>query len=448
MHVDLRQAKARHRSIGRVPRTLLAVVTAALAALPLIAAAPAPASQILVLDDAGRTHVVRDTLPPLPPPEPAPPAAAAPTSTPAVRAARVQATLATEIRRLRAAAAIPPDVATADAALYHDAHRMAKHLKGRRRAEIAGVLKTFNEMAADGLVTAARLPLVMLTLRRNVQWWQKGPLLTYGRRIRFAHSRLVWQSYPGQGIQVQWLGTFARANQLYLAGGFDDELRALLDEIVANAVPRAGGIAWEYLFTFGGGRPPWASGLAQATAIQALSRGAVRLRDSDYFTSARAALGIFTEPPPAGVRVATRAGAHYLAYSYAPGQFVFNAFFQAVVGLHDFAALANDPRARGLYLAGVREAAVEVRIADAGSWSLYSPGVASDIGYHKVLRDFARGLCRRLEVDRERAAIARREVHGDDATLESFRSYPDPDPFCVATRNLTRELYSRLGLFG
>ena len=213
-------------------------------------------------------------------------------------------------------------------------------------------------------------------------------------------------------------------------------------------MPRAGGIAWEYLFTFDGGRPPWASGLAQSTAIQALSRGAVRLKHPEYFTAARSALSLFEAPPPTGVRVKTAAGAHYLAYSFAPGQRIFNAFFQAVVGLHDFAALANDARARALYLTGVRQAAVEVRLADAGSWSLYSPGVASDIGYHRVLRDFARALCQRLEVDRERAVTFLRATTRPDAVLTSVRDQPDPAPFCIATHNLTRELYSRLGLFG
>ena len=65
----------------------------------------------------------------------------------------------------------------------------------------------------------------MLTVRRNQDWWQNGPLLAYGKRVRFSGSRLTWQYYPGQGIQIQWLGTFARMNNLFLAGGHDPELR-------------------------------------------------------------------------------------------------------------------------------------------------------------------------------------------------------------------------------
>ncbi len=41
-------------------------------------------------------------------------------------------------------------------------------------------------------------------------------------------------------------------------------------------------IAWEYMFHFGGGAPPWISGMAEATAIQALARAAVLLEEPAY----------------------------------------------------------------------------------------------------------------------------------------------------------------------
>ncbi len=238
-------------------------------------------------------------------------------------------------------------------------------------------------------------------------------------------------------------------NQLFLAKGYDSELRAMASEIESYAVQRAGGIAWEYQFVFGGGRPPWVSGLAQGTGIQALSRAAVRLKDTHWFDVARSALGIYRTPPPSGVRELTSQGAHYLAYSYAPGQRIYNAFLQSVIGLHDFAALANDPLGRRLYLDGERRARVEVRQADTGSWSLYQPGVQSDIGYHKVLRDFTRGLCSRLNVDRERAAIRLRERTGDPgAVLGAFASYPESEPFCISQQHFNHYLYARLKALG
>ena len=109
MHGDLRRPEARHRSIGMVPRTLLAIVAPALAAVVLMPAASAPASQILVLDDAGHLRVERDRLPSLPPAEPAQPPA--PLEPRPARAALRRATIPSEIKRLRAAAAIAPAAA-------------------------------------------------------------------------------------------------------------------------------------------------------------------------------------------------------------------------------------------------------------------------------------------------------------------------------------------------
>jgi hypothetical protein len=286
-------------------------------------------------------------------------------------------------------------------------------------------------------------------VRRNAQWWGSGSPLAYGRRIRFQGSRLIWQSYPGQGVQIQWLGTFGRMNQLFHARGYDTELAAMAREIEAFAADRAGGKAWEYQFAFSGGRPPWVSGLSQGTAISALSRAAVRLKDPRWFKVARSALGVFRAPPPSGVRIGAREGAHYLAYSQAPSLRIYNAFLQSVIGLHDFATLANDPQGRRLYLEGVRRARVEIRWADTGSWSLYRPGVPSSIEYHKVLRDFSRGLCARMNMDRQRAVLALRARVGDPAAvLRAYDRHPDGAPFCVAQQNFNRYLYARLKALG
>jgi len=49
-------------------------------------------------------------------------------------------------------------------------------------------------------------------------------------------------------------------------------------------------VAWEYMFHFGGGAPPWISGMADATGIQALGRAADLLDRPDYLKTARRAV--------------------------------------------------------------------------------------------------------------------------------------------------------------
>ena len=95
-----------------------------------------------------------------------------------------------------------------------------------------------------------------------------------------------------------------------------EELRALLDRMVALASERGGFTAWEYFFAFGGGTPPWISGLAQGTAIQALTRGSQLLADPKYLAVARRGLGAFAahaaDRRPRAVDVRDRAALPHL----------------------------------------------------------------------------------------------------------------------------------------
>jgi hypothetical protein len=368
-----------------------------LALLLALALAPiASASPLLTLRHDGGTFTREDRF--LAPDAglPRPGASPRPPRVASVRAAAAKPTVRSELARMLAASEIDQPTYDRFSATYGDALALRKKLKGTRRAAMSAVLRNTEEVAASGQFNASRLPALFETVARNRQWWSNGPLLRYGQRVSFQGSRLVWQYYTGEGLQIQWLGTFGKANGLWQGGIYDDGLRALLDEALGLAAQRAGGIAWEYLFRFDGGHPPWVSGLAQGTALQAYSRAAVRLNEPRFFQVARSGLGIFREAPPSGVRVATPAGAHYLIYSFAPGMRVLNAFTQALNGLNDFAVLANDAEGRALFSAGEAQLRTELPAYDTGAWSRYSLHREADLSYHKLARDFLRNLCTRL----------------------------------------------------
>ena len=216
----------------------------------------------------------------------------------------------------RAAAAHGPSVSGALSALEqsgaiteavylkdYSAYTAAKHslgkLSGTRRTELGAVLANVQAIAAAGEFTPTRLPALFLTLERNRSWWTSEPLLSNGERVSFPPSHIVWEYYPGQGIEIQWLATFGEANGYYLSGRENSNLRQLLSEVIPLASDRAGGIAWEYMFRFDGGLPPWTSGLSQGTALQVLARAYSRLKEAPDLTAAQQALGIFETPPPA-----------------------------------------------------------------------------------------------------------------------------------------------------
>jgi hypothetical protein len=309
-------------------------------------------------------------------------------------------TVASELKRLAAEGAVAPEIAAAHRATYDDARAKVKRLQGARKLELGGVVRDLEDMAARDQLQPSRLAPLFVTLRRNVEWWSAQPLLRAGQRVGFADSQLVFQFYPGHGIQIQWLGTFGKLNG-YWSGGrrFDARAGALLDEILSLATDRAGGLAWEYLFPFSGQRPPWVSSLAQGTGLQAMARSATRLnRQAEVFPIALRGLTIFQTSPPDGVRIDFGPGAHYLQYSGLPRLRVLNGFIQSLVGLYDFATLTGDPTALSLFQAGDLAGRAEVPTFDTGAWSLYSRGSItreSDLGYHKLLRDFLVQLCRR-----------------------------------------------------
>jgi hypothetical protein len=278
---------------------------------------------------------------------------------------------------------------------YREAKRAYRALTGTRRVEMRAVLRNLQAIARAGDLTASRLEPLFLILDRNREWWTTGPLIPSGRRVTFEGTQLILQYYRGQGLQIQPLANFGRANALWRAER-ERNLRRLLDELVAVGAERGGAVAWEYYFNFGGGSPPWTSGLSQGTAVQALARGADLLAEPAYRDVATRALGIFEQSPPTGVRVPTDAGSHYLIYSFAPRLRVLNGFLQSVIGLYDFSQLTGDARARGLFEAGEAEARVGVPRYDTGAWSLYSLERESDLSYHRLVRDFLRNLCERL----------------------------------------------------
>ncbi|MEA2142433.1 MAG: hypothetical protein QOI64_863, partial [Solirubrobacteraceae bacterium] len=202
----------------------------ALALLLALALAPAaPASPLLTLRPDGTTFAREDaTLPP--PAATALPAVrvpgtrrSAPPRGPGAHAAATRLTVRGELARLLAAGAI--DQATHDdkRAVYADALALRGKLTGARRVALGAVVRNLEDVARSGGLDASRLPALFETVARNRQWWSNGPLLRNGARVSFSGSRLVWQFYAGEGLQIQWLGTFGKANGLW-QGGYDTSL--------------------------------------------------------------------------------------------------------------------------------------------------------------------------------------------------------------------------------
>ena len=305
-----------------------------------------------------------------------------------------------ELARLHRAHAISTAVYRRYLGSFNAAVNAVKRLNGTRAVELKAVIGNLHSIAAAGMFTPSRLPALFLTLDRNRRWWTTGPLLSSGQRVEFAGSQLVWEYYPGQGIELQELGSWGQANWMYEAGPkYWRRLRNLVDELIPLAARRGGGLAWEYYFNFDGGTPPWTSAMSQGTAVQALTQTYEASRDTSYLNLARRALPIFGDGPPVGVSVKTPLGRRYLLYSFAPdpGGAVINGFLQTLIGLFDYAKVSRDPEGWRLFRSGDAEARAELPSYDTGAWSLYQPGQEDTLDYHTLVTGFLQQLCARTQ---------------------------------------------------
>jgi D-glucuronyl C5-epimerase C-terminus len=362
----------------------------------------AHAATVLVMRPGGHVSTRQDPFVPAAAPTPAPgvfqAAAAAATARPAKAPKQLQKTFAGQLVRLRNSGAITAAAYATYDSSFNAALGAERRLRGTRASELEAVIENLHDIAVDGKLTSGRLPVLFEILNDNRQWWTSGPIPSGGQYVEFAGSQLVWEYYPGQGIELQVLATFGKADGLYTAGAADySQMEQVLAQMIPLAVNRGGGPTWEYYFHFDGGTPPWTSAMSQGTAIEALTRAYEATHDSSYLQLAHQALALFTVPPPVGVRVPTALGARYVQYSFTPGTSIINAFLQSLIGLYDYAQVSHDPLAQQLFNAGNAEAQAEVPHFDTGAWSLYQPGVEDPLSYHELVTGFLEQLCQRTQ---------------------------------------------------
>lgn len=282
------------------------------------------------------------------------------------------------------------------------AERTLHRLRGARARELAAVLALPARLAQRRLLTSSRLSLVLLTVRRNAQFWAAAPFPVAGKRITFARDPVVFRYEGGQGLHVHMLGTAGKVNGLARDCAHRPtrcnrpRLRLALARLLQVSSRRGGFVAWESLYRYGGGTPPWISAMTQGTAIQALARGARALDEPALLQQARRALGAFEQPPPVGISVRAPGGRSYLMYSFAPRLRIINGFLQAITGVHDLATVSGSARARRIFGRGDRAARAMLASFDTGAWSLYHQGGReTNLEYHRLTAAFLRNLCRR-----------------------------------------------------
>jgi D-glucuronyl C5-epimerase-like protein len=296
------------------------------------------------------------------------------------------------------------------------ARAVLKLLPGTRASNLAAVL---HDVAVQSRrYNRPRAVALFGMLETNAEYLGLHALPASGNDV-FDDEGVVYRSFPGHGLQFHPLGNFGHLNGLWMADR-DEDAGVLAHALLERAIPASGArLLWEYYFPFGGGRPPWRSGMSQSVAAQALARAGERLADQELLTAAKRAY----RSVPAGLMMELSAGPWIRHYSFS-GLVVLNAHLQAALSLGDYAEILADPDAAALAARMRETAAAMIPRFDTGYWTHYSLGYESPLRYHLYVIQILRRLALRTGEEFWRTTAVRFDGYTHEPPL--FRVAPLP----------------------
>ena len=171
----------------------------------------------------------------------------------------------------------------------------------RARSRSARSSATLDDVAARGQLDRLPAGAAVPDAGAQPRVVDEGPAADLAARASASTAReIVWQYFPGDGLQIHPLANFGKLNALWSLATDDDRARRRpIDELLPLAAERAGGARVGVLLRLRRRRPPWVSSLAQGTALQSLARAATQLERQDEVFAGH-------EPRPEDLRDARR----------------------------------------------------------------------------------------------------------------------------------------------
>ena len=320
--------------------------------------------------------------------------------------------------------------AIAHRAILKSARAAIARFPSSRRTTLARVLHLVAIQSAG--YSRPRALALFAMLQTNTAYLSRYGVPPNGKDV-IGRDGVLYRAGWGVGLQFHPLGNAQKLNMLLIQSKREKALR-LARSLARRLVSRKSGAVLEYYFPYGGGRPPWSSGMAQAVAAQAFARTGRRLGvPSNFVPARRAYLSI-----PRLTR-AIDVGSWIRLYSFSR-MVVLNAQLQASLSIVDYGQIVLDPDAVGM---GDRlEDAGRAALGrfDTGAWTNYTPGSEAPLKYHLYHVNLAKRLADRTKLDFWIDAHARFNRYTHEAPR--FRSgaavptlYPWPsDGFRDATR--------------
>lgn len=223
----------------------------------------------------------------------------------------------------------------------------------------------------------------------NTRWFASHWDQKAGKDVVDYTDGTWYRAVSGLGFQFHPLESFGKLNNFVTQKNVARTTQ-LAQALLDRSVVRAGGLAWEYYFRFGGGRPPWLSGMAQAVAAQALARAGALTGDPALVAAAQR---VYRTVPALTRNLPSGPWIRLYAFNDLT---VLNAQLQTIVSLQDYAAQSGDQAATALADRLLVATVGLLPRFDTGAWSLYAlGGPEAPLEYHRYVVRLLTSLAKR-----------------------------------------------------
>jgi len=229
-----------------------------------------------------------------------------------------------------------------------------------------------------GSLTSPRALALFSQLEQNLDYFEHHRVPD--TRVDVSDSDgVVYRWFAYKGLEFHPLASFSALLNAAAAKNAE-RTQTLADALLARAIPRGNRLIWEYSFSYGIGRPPWASGMAEAIAAQALARAGELLGEPQFTTAAGRAYAAAR-----ALLMETAAGPWIRLYGF-DSEIVLNAQLQTAISLSEYGQTAGNASAAALAQRMLAAAKTLFPRFDTGNWSLYElRGPHASLGYEQYV---------------------------------------------------------------
>ena len=291
------------------------------------------------------------------------------------------ATLAQNLTRV----GVDPSSKATYLAVMDSATKAATQLGGSKAGAIRAVQASLRKLANRADFTADLARIAFLELDANTTYLTSKALPSSGTRVRI--DGVVYESYTGQGLRIQPLGTYFAI--LEPGQGIVSEGGTAAAMTSAQKIVLAVGDEYRlpYLFPWMKIAPPWYSAMAEGVAAQAALSVWNRSGDDQYLGSA-----IRFGNSALAFGIPADGGLWFPLYVSLPNYRVLNGHLQTVLAMGELADATGDDAFASAFDQGVAATRTVLPTYDTGGWGLYAPGEDAPVKYMTLMASQLRDL--------------------------------------------------------